>query len=63
MNIVMHCRHLRSFCMFFLKASRGQEILDGSALPWLDTFYLSTRMRNMRIELPTLAYRRTNDDN
>lgn len=55
-NIMMHCHHLRSFCLSFIVASRGCEILDGPALPLVDAFYRSTQLRDMRVELPTVAY-------
>jgi hypothetical protein len=55
-NIVTHCHHLRSFCLSFMVASRGHEILDGPALPLVDAFYRSMQLRNMRVELPTRAY-------
>lgn len=55
-NIVTHCRYLRSFCLSFLVASRGREILDGPALLLIDAFYRSMQVRDIKVKLPTEAY-------
>lgn len=63
-NIVTHCHSLRSFCLAFLGASdkhgRECEILDGPALPMLDAFHRSKRLRDMRVELPAEALKQVN---
>lgn len=55
-NIKTHCHHLHSFCLSFLVASCGCEILDGPTLPLVDAFYHSMRLRDMRFELPSVTY-------
>jgi len=63
-NIITHCHSLRSFCLAFLGASdkygRKYEILHGPALPMLDAFYRSKRLRDMRVELPAEAFKQVN---
>lgn len=60
-NIETHCNHLRSFCLSLLVHSRTCQVLDSPALPLIDTFYHSMRLRNMRVELPSVSYRKTGD--
>ena len=56
-NVVTHCRHLRRFCLSFIVWQRyGHDLLDGPALPLIDAFWRSTRLRNMRVELPYRDY-------
>jgi hypothetical protein len=49
-NIVTHCHHLRILWLAFM----GNETL--TALPLVDAFYRSKRLRNMRVELPARVY-------
>lgn len=54
-NIATHCHRLRSLVLSFMVASRakgGHEILDGPAMSWVDAFYRSKPLRNMKVELP-----------
>jgi hypothetical protein len=56
-NIARHCRHLRRFCLCFTVRQRhGHDLLDGPALPLVDAFWRSTRLRRMRVELPYRDY-------
>jgi hypothetical protein len=56
-NIAKYCRHLRRFCLCFSVWQRhGHDLLDGPALPLVDAFWRSLRLRHMRIELPYRDY-------
>jgi hypothetical protein len=52
----MHCHYLRSFCLSFLVASYGREILNRLTLPLVDAFYYSMQLRDMRVKLPLVTY-------
>jgi hypothetical protein len=55
-NIRKHCRHLRSLYLSFLTVSVGCRNLDGPSLAIIDAFYFSTRLRDLRVELPQDTY-------
>ena len=57
-NIRKHCHHLRSLYLSFLTVSVGCRNLDGPSLATIDAFYHSTRLRDLRIELPDDTYYR-----
>ncbi|USP80350.1 uncharacterized protein yc1106_07624 [Curvularia clavata] len=55
-HIVAHCHSLHSICISFVTQSWGSGKLNGLALPLVDDFYQTTRLRDMRVELPPGAY-------
>jgi hypothetical protein len=55
-NIRKHCHHLRNLYLSFLTVSVGCWDLDGPSLPIIDAFYHSTRLRDLRVELPQDTY-------
>ncbi|KAF2007435.1 hypothetical protein P154DRAFT_614791 [Amniculicola lignicola CBS 123094] len=56
-NIATHCNHLRSLCLSLIDPNWNKNILDGVALPLVDTFYRSMPLRNLRVELPGRSYK------
>lgn len=56
-NLVTNCRNLRRFCLAFNINSRKSELLDGPVLPWIDAFWRSLQLREMKVELPAADYR------
>jgi hypothetical protein len=55
-NILAHCHHLRSLCLSFLIASHKHNILNSPMFAVVDAFYCYMKLRNMRVELPHVAY-------
>jgi hypothetical protein len=55
-NIITHCHSLRSLCLSFLITTHKHNILNSTILPVVDAFYCSMKLRNMRVELPRVAY-------
>lgn len=61
-NIKTQCCHLRSFCLSLVVRSRTCQIFDSPALLLIDTLYHSMRLRDMRVELPSVSYWKTGDN-
>jgi hypothetical protein len=56
-NIARHCCHLRRLCLSFIVEQRHDHyVLNGPALPLIDAFWRSTRLRRMRFDLPDKDY-------
>ncbi|KAF2743307.1 hypothetical protein M011DRAFT_224153 [Sporormia fimetaria CBS 119925] len=58
-NIAAHCHRLRSLCISVTikNSSRIEDILDVLVLIWIDKFYRTKPLRNMRVELPFYNYK------
>ncbi|CAI6332969.1 unnamed protein product [Periconia digitata] len=60
-NLSTHFHRLRDFNLSFIgtrdRHNPGCEFLQGPALPMLDAFHSSKRLRSMRVELPSDAWR------
>jgi hypothetical protein len=54
-NIEKHCPQLLSFVLSFYLAKVTEHIASGPALPSIDAFYRSMRLRYMRVEVPYIT--------